>query len=829
MKMRKLRLIALMTGTAFTLAACGDADQPSTGDQQEPVASQVVWPSVDTARFQDEAVEQRVDALLARMTLEEKVGQVIQADTASVTAEDVKTYNLGSVLSGGNSAPGDLPYAAVDAWVEAADGYFLASVDDSDGGVAIPLIWGIDAVHGHNNVIGGTIFPHNVGLGAMNNPDLIRDIMTVTARELRVTGHDWTFAPTLAVPRDNRWGRSYEGFGETPEMPSKYAAAIVEGVQGVFGEEGFLGDSKVIASAKHFVADGGTKDGVDQGDAQMSAQELRDIHGMPYINAIDAGVQSVMASFSSWNGRKLHGHKDLLTDVLKGQIGFEGFVVGDWNAHGQVEGCSNISCPQAINAGVDMFMAPDSWKGLYENTLQQARSGEIPMARLDDAVRRILRVKVRAGVFEAEKPSVRRWAGDESVLGMPEHRRVARQAVRESLVLLKNNGNVLPLSPSQKVLVVGERADSVSSQAGGWTLTWQGGGLDNSLFPNADTILDGIEAAVAQAGGATEFSADGSYDDKPDVAIVVFGEQPYAEFQGDVQSLIFNDEAALAQLQQLQQDGIPTVSVFTSGRPMWVNPLLNASDAFVAAWWPGSEGGGIADVLFAGENGDNAHDFKGRLTFSWPRSPDQVSLNYGEEPYDPLFAYGYGLSYADSVTMAALPEDAGAGVQSENKYLYFTKGRAEAPWSIVVMGASYSAVDRDAQEDAIRLTWASDTPGYFAFRSAEPISLVREMNGAMELQFDYRVDQAPEGDVFLGGSCTAGSACTGGADMTAFFKASETGAWKTGRVSLSCLVTGGMSMDEVSAPFALASDKAFQVSLSDARLVEDEDGLETCP
>lgn len=827
-------LLSLSLSIACILAGCENPEPGSNDAESEQALNSVPWPAVDTARFRDETVEQRVDALLARMTLEEKVGQVIQADSASVTPEDVKNYNLGSILSGGNSAPGDLPYATIDEWLAAADEYFLASIDDSDGGVAIPLIWGIDAVHGHNNVIGGTIFPHNVGLGAMNNPALMRDIMTVTARELRATGHDWTFAPTLAVPRDNRWGRAYEGFGETPELPQKYAGPIVEGVQGAFFDDGFLGPDKVIASAKHFVADGGTKDGVDQGDAQLKEVELRDIHGLPYINAIDAGVQSVMASFSSWNGAKIHGHKYLLTDVLKSQIGFDGFVVGDWNAHGQVEGCSNTSCATAFNAGVDMFMAPDSWKGLYESTLQQVRDGVIPMARLNDAVRRILRVKVRAGIFETKKPSERILAGDKTVLGSPMHRQVARQAVRESLVLLKNNEAVLPIAPNQKVLVVGARADSVSSQSGGWTLTWQGGGLDNSLFPNADTILDGITAAVGAAGGSTEFSLDGNYETKPDVAIVVFGEQPYAEFQGDIPTLVFRDDEALAQLRRLQREGVPTVSIFTSGRPLWLNPLLNASDAFVAAWWPGSEGAGIADVLFKGADGDVVHDFKGKLTFSWPRRPDQVSLNYGELPYDPMFSYGYGLSYGDDIVVPILSEENGNAVAVDNKYVYFAKGRAEEPWSIKTSAAqeggaapSIRAVDHRAQEDALTITW--DATGSFAFQAEEPVSLQREMNGAMELQFDYRVDKLTDGSVMLGILCVDGANCSARLNLGNFLTRYTIGEWHQGRISLSCFQPLGVEMGRLLSPMVWVADAGFEMSISDARLVEDSDGVENCP
>ena len=377
-----------------------------------------VWTSLEPLPL-DPDIEAQIDEILPKLTLEQKVGQVIQGDSDSVTPEDVKKYRLGSVLSGGNSAPGPLNYAETNAWLELADKYYNASIDDEGVEIAIPIIWGIDAVHGHANLKGAIIFPHNVGLGATNNPELIEKIARITAYELTVSGHDWTFAPTLAVPQDLRWGRSYEGFSEDPEIVKSYGDRIVIGLQGEFGSEDFMGNGKVISSAKHFLADGATKDGVDQGDALISEKELSEVHAAGYYSSIPAGVQTVMASFSSWNGRKLHGDKEILTDVLKEKMGFNGFVVGDWNGHGQVPGCINTDCPQSLNAGLDMYMAPDSWKGLYESTLQHAKDGTISIERLDDAVRRILRVKLSSGIFKKGPPSSRPNSGDESLLGLP--------------------------------------------------------------------------------------------------------------------------------------------------------------------------------------------------------------------------------------------------------------------------------------------------------------------------------------------------------------------------------------------------------------------------
>ena len=339
-------------------------------------------------------------------------------------------------------------------------------------------------------MIGATIFPHNIGLGAMRNPELVGTLAEVTARELRATGHDWTFAPTVAVPQDDRWGRTYEGFSENPDVVASYAGKIVTGLQGDITGGAFINEDHIISTAKHFLGDGATDGGKDQGDALASEPDLIRIHGAGYPPSIEAGTLSVMASFSGWQGEKIHNSKYLLTDVLKGRMGFQGFVVGDWNAHGQIEGCTNDNCPAAFNAGLDMFMVPSDWKGLYVNTLMQAQSGVIPKERLDDAVRRILRAKIKFGLFEMGKPSSRKYAGDYAVLGSASHRKVARQAVRESLVLLKNNDALLPLDAGLKILVAGDGADDIAKQAGGWTLTWQGGGHANELFPTGQSIYD---------------------------------------------------------------------------------------------------------------------------------------------------------------------------------------------------------------------------------------------------------------------------------------------------------------------------------------------------
>ncbi len=645
---------------AAVALVCGCAAQgTSSGPGAEIAVHPEIWPQVRSPVAKDPEVERRVSAILEGMSVEEKVGQLIQAEILHVTPEDIRDYHLGSVLNGGNGGPGGDEYAPAAEWLKLADTFWAASMDAADGKQAIPILWGLDAVHGHTNVVGATIFPHNIGLGATRNPELVRRIGEVTAREIAVTGQDWDFSPTVAVARDDRWGRAYESYSEDPEIVAAYAGEMVRGLQGDPGTAEFLDPSRVLATAKHFLGDGGTHGGKDQGDNLSSEEELRDVHGAGYVSAFEAGVQTVMASYNSWHGRKLHGYGELLTGVLKGRMGFDGFVVGDWNGHAQVAGCSNDSCAAAINAGVDMFMVPEDWKALYENTLAQARAGEISAARLDDAVRRILRVKVRAGLFERGKPSSRPLAGKFELLGAPEHRAVARQAVRESLVLLKNNAGLLPLAPGQSILVAGDGADDVGKQSGGWTITWQGTGNERSDFPGATSIWEGIRDAVAAGGGTAVLSVDGRWEEKPDVAIVVYGEDPYAEFEGDRQTLDYEPAEDLELLRRLRGEGIPVVSVFLSGRPLWVNPEINASDAFVAAWLPGSEGAGVADVLLRAADGSVRHDFQGRLSFSWPRLADGAPLNRNDPDYAPLFAYGHGLSCEDSVQLAELSEDDG--------------------------------------------------------------------------------------------------------------------------------------------------------------------------
>ena len=635
-----------------SLVAALMALPPLSAEAQAPVEAAgmihpELWPVLAPPSPRDPRLEAFVDEVLGRMTLEEKVGQIIQADITTIRPEDLLHYPLGAILNGGDQRPGGDNHAPPQAWLALADAFYDAAKARS--GTYVPLLWGTDAVHGHNNIPGATIFPHNIALGAARDPDLVRRIGAATAAEMAVTGQDWTFAPTVAVAQDARWGRTYESYSSDPTIVAALGAALVEGLQGKIGSGDFLRNGHVLATAKHFLGDGGTRGGKDQGDAEVSEAVLRDVHAAGYAAALAAGVQTVMASFSSWHGQKMHGNHALLTDVLKSRMGFDGFVIGDWDAHAQVPGCSKDSCPAAINAGLDMFMAPDRWKELYANTLAQAKAGQIPMDRLDDAVRRILRVKARAGLFGAPRPSERTYAGQIGLLGSADHRALARQAVRESLVLLKNDG-LLPLRRDARVLVTGNAADDIGRQSGGWTLSWQGQGNTNADFPHGQSIFAGIREAVSQGGGAAVLSPDGRFIDKPDVAIVVFGETPYAEGKGDRRSLDYSvdDRQTLEVLQRLNQAGVPTVSVFLSGRPLRVDPEIAASRAFVAAWLPGTEGGGVADLLFRGHDGTIANDFRGRLSFPWPgvqsTAADAVA-----------FPIGYGLRYSADGNNATSP------------------------------------------------------------------------------------------------------------------------------------------------------------------------------
>jgi beta-glucosidase len=860
----KLSLRSLVSSAVLLslLAGCDSktTDTPSTVATPTPtvaVPAQVKWPAITSAVKKDPAVEARIEDLLGRMTLEEKIGQLIQPEIKDLTPEDVKQYHVGSVLNGGGSTPGGNKYAPLQDWITMADGFYNASIDKSNGRIGIPIMWGTDAVHGLGNVVGATLFPHNIALGATNNPELLKQIGWATAREIAVTGLDWDFSPTVAVARDDRWGRAYESWSEDPQIVGAFAGKMVEGLQGEGGSEKFLSNEHVISTAKHFIGDGGTLNGVDRGPTQGDEQHVRDIHGAGYFSALESGVQAVMASFTSWDGTRMHGHKYLLTDVLKGQMGFDGLVVGDWSGHSFIPGCTAVDCPESLMAGLDIYMVPEpNWKDLYNNLLAQAKSGEVTAERLDDAVRRILRVKIRAGLFEKGAPSTRPLAGKKELLGAPEHRAVARQAVRESLVLLKNKNNLLPLVRKQKILVAGDGADNIGKQAGGWSVTWQGTGNVNSDFPGATSVYAGINEVVSAAGGKATLSVDGSFSEKPDVAIVVFGEDPYAEMQGDVGMLAYKprNPTDLELLKKLRAQNIPVVSLFITGRPLWVNRELNASDAFVAIWQPGTEGAGVADVIFKNAEGAINYDMKGRLSFSWPKHPDQTPLNRGDKNYDPLFAYGFGLSYADKDTLADnLPEDGLKAAEALDVLEIFNR-RPMEPWQLEIIGYQndvvpmnsntvkasslmIQAVDRDVQEDARRVQWNGSGSGQVALSVANRQDFINYYNSDSALVFDIKVDAAPSATTYLRLGC--GSYCASDIDLSEKLKGFAGQGWQTVTVPFKCYPTSGANFGigqppeeywtQILQPFSLITSGTLDITFAKVSVVKGAGKEVACP
>jgi len=807
--------VALLASTFLSGAAMAQTGPQNTAHPEK-------WPAAKSQGLVDPATEAFVTDLMSKLTLEEKVGQVIQADISQIKPDDLKVYPLGSILGGGSSPPIGAPDRSPQKpWVDTARAFRDAAAQ-RPGGTHVPLMFGIDAVHGDNNVVGAVLFPHNIALGAAHDPELIRRIGKATALETSAAGFDWAFGPTLAVPQDDRWGRTYEGYSEDPTIVRQYAGQMILGIQGPVSQGGVIQQGHVAASAKHFLGDGGTENGHDQGDTKVSEDELIKTHAQGYVPAINAGTLTIMASFSSWNGQKMHGNKSLLTDVLKGKMGFDGFVVGDWNGHGQVPGCKSTDCPASLNAGLDMFMAPDGWKDLYANTLAEVKSGAIPMARLDDAVRRILRVKAKMGLFQAARP----YEGREGVIGSAEHRAVAREAVRKSLVLLKNDG-VLPVKASANVLVAGSGADDIGKQSGGWTLSWQGTGNTNADFPNAESIFAGVKTAVEAGGGHATLSVDGKFDRKPDVAIVVFGENPYAEGVGDLKSTLEYQPGAkadLALLKSLKAQGVKVVSVFLSGRPLWVNPEINASDAFVAAWLPGSEGGGVADVLVGDKAGKPRTDFNGKLSFSWPKRADQFRLNKGDKGYDPQFAYGYGLSYAKPGKVAKLSEVSGVKPAADNAVNYFIAGKTPAPFEFKfspTTSVQIAPVDAGGiQEGGRQVTFAGDKPAKLTIVGEKPLDLSFQTNAEMSLAFEYRLDTGASQRVVL-------AMGEGKLDVTPP-AGTPTGQWASVKIPLKCFQAAGTDVTKVAAPFDLSTAGTFKVSLANIRLTSDPAGA-VCP
>ena len=813
----------------------GSTQEPGVRQIRESLPRLTDWPHVTSLVPPSAAVEARVEELLAGLSLAQKVGQMTQADIRHVSPEEVAEFHLGSVLNGGGAWPDQDMHASLADWLALADAYWSASVRSS----GIPVVWGIDAVHGNSNIFGATLFPHNIGLGAARDPLLVRRIGEATAQQIRASGQDWAFAPTVAIPCDYRWGRTYEGFSEDPRIVESYGYEAVIGLQGA--DPAGPGSGNVIACAKHFIGDGGTDRGQDQGVTMVAEQELINVHGQGYFGALAAGVQTVMVSFNSWTNTengveegKLHGSTYALTGILKQKMGFDGIVVSDWNGVGQVEGCTNSNCARAINAGLDMVMVPSDWKDFIASTIAQVESGEIPLERINDAVRRILRVKARSGLLDAPKPSERRWAGEPDALT---HRDLAREAVRKSLVLLKNNGSVLPITRSSKVLVVGKSADSLQNQSGGWSLTWQGTDTDNADFPAGTTILAGLREVLGNDNVTFDQTAETVDPADYDVVVAVLGETPYAEGVGDLghrpldAAQLFPED--LAVLDRVSASDTPVVTVYVTGRPLWVNRELNRSDAFVVAWLPGTEGGGVADLLVDSRQG---MDFCGTLSFGWPRTDQQGQPDENGE--DVLFPLGYGLRLRDTATVPPLPEtptqtatDSGSATTLEifrrhdiPPYKAFV-GSGDT-WDGTPVGASglvslptvdVRAVDVTVQEDGRLVRWNGEGLGRFFLRSPESVDLHPHFAVDGALVFDIVVTTPPTARTTV--SVQGGSHGESTVDVTELLHSLPTGVRTTVTIPLARLAGGTLDLSRIHTPFAIATDGVFIAAFADVRWV----------
>ena len=870
--------------SAFVLSGCGSVLRNTENGKEMKKGNEAgiglayysEWPALTSKVKTDPKIESAISSILSQMTLQEKVGQMIQPNLSQVTPAEAKKYKLGSLLSGGGSWPNGDKHASAKDWVAAADSYWIA-LDDAyeNRGFKIPFMWATDAVHGHNNVYGATVFPHNIGLGAANDSDLVFRIGQATAKEVAATGLDWTFAPTVAAPRDYRWGRVYEGYSEDPEIIYNYAGKMVEGLQG--DSAGLKTDTQVISNVKHWVGDGGTKNGVDRGETYYSEEHLINVHAVGYFSGLSAGAQVVMTSFNSWHdnenydqtgsgryNKKVHGSKYLVTDVLKGKLGFDGLVVTDWNGHSEINECTSSNCPAAVNAGNDIFMVTErnDWKGFYKNVIAQVNDGIIAMSRIDDAVTRILRVKMRAGLWEKPMPSKRSLAGDDKALGAEAHRALAREAVSKSLVLLKNNNGVLPLKPTQKVYLAGSAANNIQKQTGGWSITWQG--TENTLedFPGATTLKMALENQI----GAENILTDLSKVDENTVAVVAIGEDPYAESVGDIkphQTLRFSTlkasyAADLKTIKDLKSAGMKVVTVFISGRPMYVNEEINHSDAFIAAWLPGTEAGGITDVLYQ----EGGADFSGRLSYSWPNKVCSTTINRVppnikdyvmpeweqslEGEHAPVFAFGYGLTYSDSNNLALLdlddrdygcgqkePDNGVAtmplfvyGTASGGEFLLRVAGAANDWKGIDVSGqtvtdqgaVSTTPINYQAQYDAVHVSFNGKSPAQIYMQTDDSTGrdLQSYLNAESTLQFDIKMYKQPTSKLIIAQHCVY--PCRAEMALNDHLPANSN-EWSTMKIPLACFKDKGVDFQNLNTSFLLFSDGKAEFDLGNIRVV----------
>lgn len=848
------------------------------------------WPRLTSAIPRDAEVERRVAEILGQLTLQEKVGQMIQPELAELTCEDVREYRIGSALNGAGIWPGGKRHASVADWVETIDRFWTAAEEAwRDRPFRIPFMWATDAVHGHNNVHGATIFPHNIGLGAAGDPDLVRRIGEATAREVAATGMDWIFAPTVTTPRDRRWGRYYEGYSEDPAVVHAYGRAMVEGLQG--DVTALRTDGKVLATLKHWIADGGTENGSDRGIARCSEDVLRNIHAQGFLAGIEAGAQCVMVSFSSWDnpanydhtpGRaqpynhKVHGSRYLITDVLKNALGFDGVVISDWDAHAEVAGCSPGDAGYAINAGLDVLMVAgrEDWQSVYRTTIRQVRDGVIPMARIDDAVTRILRVKMRAGLWDKPRPRDRALtAPGTGIVGCAEHRALAREAARASLVLLKNTPGLLPLSRTARVLVTGSAADDLSKQCGGWTLSWQGDDVDRADLPDGTTLADAVRLVVGAERCVVDPALEHADPADFDVALVALGEDAYAEMRGTLKpwrsigyaDLKLSYARDLKVLRRLDAANLPVVSVLFTGRPLYCTEEINLSDAFVVAWLPGPYAQGLTDVLFAAEPGAPAHDFRGRLPSSWPRTRDSAAVNRipphlpdyrvpaeetaPEGRHTPLFEVGYGLSLRDEAPATGpLPLDEppepppAPAVDGPLRVLdaqgtpYRLRVGGHNTWSgkdVPLTGPMRSLIVHSDPVPApsgagrapdgsapggggtgLRLRFRGH-PAFFYAESptGEPADLRGHLEAGAHVRFLARVIEPPSSALFL--ACHDDYPAQPGVDLAPLLRQAPPEQWTVVSVPLAELDAAGMDLRHVDVPFMLYTEGTALLEIAD--------------
>lgn len=802
----------------------------------------VDWPR-PAAPPLDPVIEERVAGLVSRMTLEEKVGQMVQPELAELTVDDVREYKIGSALNGAGIWPGGRRHATEQDWVDTVDAFWQAARDAYAGrGFHVPFAWATDAVHGHNNVHGATIYPHNIGLGAAGDPELIRRIGAATAAEISATGMDWTFAPTVTTPRDRRWGRYYEGYSADGDIVEAYAAEMVRGLQ--------EGPHGVIATMKHWIADGATADGQDRGTAYCSEEILRDVHARGFVAGIAAGAQAVMASFSSWSNpanydhrpdegepynAKVHGSRFLLTDVLKGRLGFTGIVISDWDAHAEIAGASIGDAGYAITAGMDVLMVAGraAWQSVHRTAVADVRAGRIPMGRIDDAVTRVLRVKMRAGLWDKPRPAARRAPDAAAVLGRPAHRALSREAARASQVLLKNANATLPIARDARVLVTGSGAASIQKQTGGWTLTWQGDDVTAADLPGSCTIGEAVTEIVGAERATVSPTLDGVDPAAHDVVVVVIGEDSYAEMRGTIKpwrgigyaQLKRSYAADLALLRTLRGAGATIVTVLLTGRALYVTEEINLSDSFVVGWLPGPDGRAVTDVLFA------AQDFTGRLPAVWPARASSAAVNRIPPGLDgyivpeqeqapdgehaPLFDHGYGL------TLTA--RDAGPGV------LPLDPGEAPAPVAPVpdvlpVPGVGFRmligghnswsrppiAPTGRTEQLVVTADWVADAlslefHGYPAFVYAQGETL-QDLRGYAEgghLQFDVTVHAEPAAPLLL--ACHDDHPAQPGIDLRPLLPAAGAGK-RTLRIPGNQIAAAGIDLQHVDVPFMLYTE-----------------------